>query len=119
MASKLLTELTQRQCIFIYQVYLHQKVKLTSLKLRTLRKTQPGNKQIVFERWSARLLTPLHPSLAEKERNHKMKSVCKHFHSTTLKESQSLVSYMTRKKIAQRKCVLIGLKKKIFSNNNY
>jgi len=113
-ASKLFTESAQRQCIFIYQVYLHQKVKLTSLKLRTLRKTQPGNKQIVFERWSACLLTPLHPSLAEKERNHEMKSVCKNFHSTTLKESQSIVSYMTRMKIAQRKCVLIGYKKNFF-----
>lgn len=93
--STLFIESTQRQCIFIYQLYLHQKIKLTSLQLRTLRKTQPGNKQIVFERWFACPLNPLHPSLAEKERYHRMKSVFKHFHSVTLKESQSSVSYMT------------------------
>ena len=77
--STLFIESTQRRCIFIFQLYLHQKIKLTSLQLRTLRKTEPRRKQIVSERWSACPLTPLHPSLAEKERYYRVKSVFKHF----------------------------------------
>lgn len=78
--STLFIESTQRQWIFIYQLYLHQKIKLTSLQLRTLRKTEPRNKQIVSERWSACPLT-LHPSRAEKEVYHRMKSAFKLFHN--------------------------------------
>ena len=48
--------------------------------IRTLRKTEPRNKQIVSERWSACPLT-LHPSLAEKEIYHRMKSAFKLFHN--------------------------------------
>ena len=57
--------------------------------IRTLRKTEPRNKQIVSERWSACPLT-LHPSRAEKEIYHRMKSAFKLFHNVVSKSPKAV-----------------------------